>query len=415
MQEGAIIGPICILATREVKYSYMNVRLLKNALPWLALALVLPVMALSFTAGVASAGCPCEGDGTPSPPPPMVTTVRVDVSPGGAGTVEVERQMPNSYPFTRTVVVNENVYLEATPAEGYYFVGWGGDLEDNESPVYVRIINETTITAHFFPEEIVSDDNRLHLVFPIGTAVRDKDGQPLAGLEIAVNGALLPSPHQAGIVGLPYELGPQGTTFDQPATLNFSYDPAEIPPEAAEEELALGYYNEASGLWTELPSVVDTVNHIVSAPVEHLSTFAVIAPLSAPLPASFTASALTVSPTEAEIGETVTVSVLVTNTGELEGDYALILKLNRVVAEVKKITVAGGDSQEVVFSTARDEAGGYSVEVNGLEGSFTVLEAPLLPIGLPRAVIWVIVGLAMAALAVVAVILPVARMRRSKD
>jgi hypothetical protein len=111
----------------------------------------------------------------------------------------------------------------------------------------------------------------------------------------------------------------------------------------------------------------------------------------------------------------VTVSVVVTNTGELEGDYALILKLNRVVAEVKKITVAGGDSQEVVFSTARDEAGAYSVEVNGLEGSFTVLEAPLLPIRLPKAVIWVILGLVMAALAVATNILPVALMYRSKD
>ncbi|MGD9117686.1 MAG: hypothetical protein PVJ08_02990 [Dehalococcoidia bacterium] len=394
----------------------MNARLLKSTLPWLALALVMPLLALSFTAGVASAGCGCGGDGTPQPaPPPAVTAVHVDISPGGGGNVEVERQLPNAYPFTRTVVVNENVYLEAIPAEGYYFVGWGGDLEGSESPVYVRVINDTTITAHFFPEEIVSEDNRLRLVFPVGTAVKDGEGQPLAGLEIAVNGASLPSPPEAEIVGLPYELGPQGTTFDQPVTLNFSYDPAEIPPQAAEAELALGYYDEASGLWTELPSVVDTVNHIVSAPAEHLSTFAVIVPNPPPLPASFTASALNVSPTEAEIGETVTVSVLVTNSGELEGDYALILKLNRVVAEVKKITVAGGDSQEVVFSAARDEAGAYSVEVNGLEGSFTVLEAPLLPIRLPKAVIWVILGLAIAALAVATNILPVALMYRSKD
>jgi hypothetical protein len=387
---------------------------LKNALSWLVLVLVLPVLALSFTAGVVSAGCPCENGGVPPPSTPVTETIRVDVSPGGGGDVEVERQLPNSYPFIRTVVVNESVSLEALPAEGYYFVGWGGDLSGNENPAYVKVINETEITAHFFPEEIVSEDDILHLVFPLGTAVRDKDGQPLTGLEIAVNGASLPSPPEAEIVGLPYELGPQGTTFDQPVTLNFSYDPAEIPPQAAEAELALGYYDEASGLWTELPSVVDTVNHIVSAPAEHLSTFAVIVPNPPPLLASFTASALNVSPTEAEIGETVTVSVVVTNTGELEGDYALILKLNRVVAEVKKITVAGGDSQEVVFSTARDEAGAYSVDINGLEGSFTVLEAPLLPIGLPKAVVWVILGLAIAALAV-SVILPVVRMRRSND
>jgi uncharacterized repeat protein (TIGR02543 family) len=388
---------------------------LKNGLPWLALAVLLPLLALSFTAGVASAGCPCEGGGTPQPaPPPVVKTIHVDVSPGGAGNVEVEEQLPNSYPYTRTVVLNERVYLEATPGEGYYFVGWGGDLDGNESPVYVRITADMTITAHFFPEEIVSEDNRLHLVFPVGTAVRDKDGQPLAGLEIAINGASLPPPPEAEIVGLPYELGPHGTIFDQPATLTFGYDPEEIPPRAAEEELALGYYDEASGLWTELTSAVDTLSHTVSAPVEHLSTFAVIVPQPPPLPASFTVSSLNVSSLEAEIGEGVTVSVLVTNTGELEGSCSLTLTLNGAVVDTREITMAGG-SQTVVFGMAGDEAGIYSVEVNGLEGSFTVLEPPLLPIGLPKAVIWVIVGLAMAALAMAAIISPVGRMRRRKD
>ncbi len=387
---------------------------LKNALPWLVLALILPVLALSLTAGMASAGCPCEGDGAPPPSPPITKAVRVDVSPGGTGDVKVERQMPLSYPVIRTVVLGESVYLEALPADGYYFVGWDGNLSGNENPVYVKINTDTIITAHFFPEEIASGDNKLHLVFPVGTAVQDKDGQPLVGLEIAVNEAPLPSPPEAGIVGLPYELGPQGTTFDQLVTINFAYDPDEIPDGVAEEELFMGYYDEDSAQWLVLPSEVDMAGHIVSALVDHLSTFAVIAPLPPPLPASFTASSLTISPTEAEIGETVTISVLVTNTGEMEGSYALTLKLNRVVVEVKEVTMAGG-SQEVVLSTSRDEAGSYSVTVNGLEGSFTVLEAPLLPIGLPKAVVWVILGLAIAALVASTIILPVARMRRSND
>jgi hypothetical protein len=384
---------------------------LKTALPWLVLALILPVLALSFTAGVASAGCPCEGGGTPPPSPPVTETVRVDVSPGGTGDVKVERQMPSSYPVIRTVVLGENVYLEALPADGYYFVGWGGDLSGNENPVYVKVNTETVITAHFFPEEIASEDNRFHLVFPVGTAVQDKDGQPLTGLEIAINEAPPPPPPEAGIVGLPYELGPQGTTFDQLVTINFGYDPDEIPPGAAEEGLFMGYYDADSAQWLFLPSEVDMAGHIVSALVNHLSTFAVIAPLPPPLPASFTASSLTISPTEAEIGETVTISVLVTNAGEMEGSYALTLRLNRVVAEVKEVTMAGG-SQTVVFSTARDEAGTYSVAVNGLEGSFTVLEAPVLPIGLPKAVVWTILGLAIAALVASTIIFPIFLRRR---
>ncbi len=394
----------------QVKYNYMNVKLLKVALLWLILALALPLLALSFTAGVASAGCPCEGGGTPPPTPPVTKTICVDVSPGGAGDVEVERQLPYSYPFTRTVVQDENVYLEALPADGYYFVGWGGDLSGSESPIYVRIIEDTNITAHFFPEEIVSEDNVLRVVFPAGTVVRDGDGNPLAGLEIAINETPLLPPPEADIVGLPYELGPHGATFDQLVSLSFSYDPSQIPPRIAEEELVMGYYDDEAEEWLVLPSVVDMANDTITASIDHLSTFAVIAPNPPPLPADFAISALNVSPLEADIGETVTVSVLVTNTGELAGSYTLNLRLDGAAVETREITMAGG-SQTATFTTSRDKAGTYAVEVNGLEGSFTVLEAPLLPLALPSAVIWTILGLAIAALVVSAIIVPIVSVR----
>ncbi len=387
----------------------MKLRLSKVALPWLVLALVLPLLALSSTAGVASAGCPCEEGGTPSPPFLTTKTIHVDVSPGGE--VEVEKQLPLSYPFSRTVVQNEIVSLEALPADGYYFVGWSGDLSSNESPAYVRMTADKTVIAHFFPEEIASEDNRLHLVFPVGTVVQDGDGTPLVGLEIAVDETLLPPPPEAEIVGLPYELGPHGANFDQPVSLSFSYSTDEIPPRVAEEELTLGYYDGEAAQWLVLPSAVDMANDTITAPIDHLSTFAVIAPNPPPLPAAFAISALNISPLETEIGETVTVSVLVTNTGEMEGSYTLNLKLDGIVIEAREVTMAGG-SQTVVFSTAGDEAGSYSVEVNGLESSFVVLEAPLLPIALPGAVIWVILGLAIAALMVAAVIASIVSVRR---
>jgi len=305
---------------------------------------------------------------------------------------------------------DENVYLEALPADGYYFVGWGGDLGGNESPVYLRMTVDKTITAHFFPEEIISEDNKLHLVFPVGTVVRDGEGNPLAGLEIAINEAPLPPPPEADIVGLPYELGPHGVTFDQLVSLSFSYDPSQIPPQLAEEELVMGYYDDETDQWLVLPSTVDMANDTITATIDHLSIFAVIAPNPPLLPAAFTISALNVSPLETDIGETVTVSVLVTNTGELEGSYSLDLFINGALVETREITLAGG-SQTAVFSMPSDKAGSYSVELNGLEGSFTVLEAPLLPLALPGAVIWAILGLAIAALVVSAIIAPIVSVR----
>ncbi|MCJ7425841.1 MAG: hypothetical protein MUO17_01680 [Dehalococcoidales bacterium] len=386
----------------------MNTKRLKNALPWLILVLLLPLLALSSTSGTVEAGCPCQDN--PSPPPPPVTeVVRVDVSPHGAGDVEVAGRLPDAYPVTRTVETSQSVYLEAFPADGYYFVGWSGDLSGNANPAEADIDGDAEITAHFFPEEIVSADSRLQIVFPVGTVVQDRDGAPLGGLEIAISETPLPPPPESDIVGRPYELGPDGTTFDRPVTINFSYDHGDIRPGVDEEELVLGYYDNEAAQWQFMPSVVDMASHIVTSMVDHLSTFAVIAPM--PLPAAFSTSELSVYPPEAEIGETVTVSVLVTNSGELEGVYGLSLTINGVVEGTREITLAGG-SQQVVFSVAGDEAGTYSVEVNGLEGSFTVREAPILPIVLPSAVIWTILGLAIAALVFSAVIFPIVWMRR---
>lgn len=389
----------------------MNVKLFKITLPWLVLAVLLPVLALLFTAGpVGAAGC-CGGGGSASPP---TAIVRVYVNPSGGGDVEVEGRLPASYPYVRIVEVGESFHLEATPADDYYFVGWSGDLTGNENPTEVTIGAETNITAQFFPEEIVSEDNMLQVVLPVGTVIQDRDGAPLFGIELAIADTPPPPPPEADIVGLPYELGPHGATFNRPVTLNFSFDPDEIPPGVAEADLVLGYYDDEAAQWLVLPSAVDIASHTVSTRIDHLSTFAVIAPIPPPVPAAFTTSALNISPLETDIGETVTISALVTNTGELEGSYSLTLAINGTVAETREITLAGG-SQTVVFSTVGDEAGTYSVEVNGLEGSFAVVKSSLLPIVLPDAVMWTILGLILAALVVSAVIAPIVSMRRRYD
>ena len=387
--------------------------MLKVVLPCLVLASVLPVLALSFTPVPVEAGCPCEGDGLPLPSP-VTVVVDADVSPSGAGDIEVAGQMPYNYPFVHIVEEGTYIHLEALPVDGYYFVGWSGDLTGNDNPTEARIIEDTKITAHFFPEEILSEDNVLRVVFPTGTVVQDEDGTPLIGLEITINELPLPTPPEADIVGLPYELGPKGTTFDQPVAVNFSYDPAEIPQGIAEEDLAIAYYNDVVVEWLFLPSVVDVASHTVITVVDHLSTFAVIAPIPPPLPAVFTVSALKIYPLEAEIGETVVISVLVTNSGELEDSYSVALELNGIIVETREITLAGG-SQMLTFSTARDEAGSYSLDINGLEGSFTVLGTPLLPIVLPNAVIWTILGLVIAAFVVPAIIFIVKMCRRYDD
>ncbi len=92
-------------------------------------------------------------------------------------------------------------------------------------------------------------------------------------------------------------------------------------------------------------------------------------------PAAFTTSALSISPFEAESGESLTISVLVTNTGEGTGTYEATLRIDNEIVASQEVSLVGSVSQEIIFTTSRDSAGTYNVDVNGVTGSFVVKEA----------------------------------------
>jgi len=87
---------------------------------------------------------------------------------------------------------------------------------------------------------------------------------------------------------------------------------------------------------------------------------------------NFSSSDLSISPTDVSSGEMVTIGVTVNNTGSCLGSYTLTLKIDGVVEETSELTLGPGASESVGFTVSRDEAGTYSVDVDGLSGSFTV-------------------------------------------
>jgi len=97
-------------------------------------------------------------------------------------------------------------------------------------------------------------------------------------------------------------------------------------------------------------------------------------------PALFRVSDLTVNPAEVEAGNEVTISLVLTNIGEEEGSYTLVLKVNQVVEDTKTITLDAGASTAVQFKVTKEEAGTYDVEIGELSGGFNVKEVPLIPI-----------------------------------
>lgn len=97
------------------------------------------------------------------------------------------------------------------------------------------------------------------------------------------------------------------------------------------------------------------------------------------IPAAFSVTALEIAPAEVIAGKEVTISVLVTNTGEATGTYDVTLKIDNVTVATEKVTLPGGSSRKVSFTSLQQVVKTCSVTVNQLSGSFVVKAAPVVP------------------------------------
>ncbi|HEY90579.1 MAG TPA: PKD domain-containing protein [Dehalococcoidia bacterium] len=228
--------------------------------------------------------------------------------------------------------------------------------------------------------EATSEDGTLTITIPEGTKALDKDGDPLETLEAVVDESPPDPPEDAHIIGLAYNFGPDGATFDPPLTLTFTYDPDALPEGVSEEDLVIAFYDEETGAWVEFEGVVDTENHTITVLVSHFTTFAVIGTVVIPeeevpeplSPPSFQVSNLVVTPDEVEIGEDIEISVRVRNTGDLSGTYLLQLDINGEVVQTKQVALDGQGSITVPMIVSAEAAGVYNVIIDDLSGTFTV-------------------------------------------
>jgi len=203
-----------------------------------------------------------------------------------------------------------------------------------------------------------------------------------------------PVPENRQIIGLAYNFEPDGASFDPPLTFIYKYEDSDIPEGADEDNFFIAYWDKDDKEWVELDDfTVDPENNTITAEVSHFTTFAIIAKLSpteteVTLPsADFSVSSLTAQPAEVKPDEPVTISVSVANTGDAEGSYTVVLYINGVREAVQSITIAADGTKIVTFSVSRVEAGTYTVVVDNLSTSFTVVaptaqaQAPPTPLG----------------------------------
>jgi hypothetical protein len=313
------------------------------------------------------------------------------VSPSNGGTVErttkqLNADAPCSYPSTVNVDLGDDIIIEAVPSSGYHFIGWSGEedtLDMDDNPLEITFKNSISLTANFAPKviEFTSQDGLLNLLIPDGTTALDEENEPISSVEFTVEESP-PSPHEASIVGQAYTLEPYGATFEPPVTLTWRYAAVDIPEEATEEELVIAYYDEDASEWVALDSDVDPTEDMISAPVEHLTTFAVLAPLASTPSGepTFTTDIFSISPDEVSPGSTVTISALVTNESQVELTQSVTLTINGATEEtVNDITLSPGAFTVVTFEVVRNETGSYLVDVNGDTAEFTVTGASATP------------------------------------
>jgi hypothetical protein len=267
--------------------------------------------------------------------------------------------------------------------------------------------------------ELSTVDGNCVLQIPSATYLTDRYGEVLTTITATRNNSP-PAPPANNMIVFAYDLGPTGASFFPYITLVFKYDPAMIPG-VKPADLQIGRWNGVN--WEIIKDVViDTEAHTVSVQIWHFSNYALISPpyvpptttppasttttttptitltptpkptgtplplptvvppgqLTTPLPAGFMVGDLQVSPAQVKTGETVTVSVILTNTGGTEGTCRVTLKVNGLVADFKVISLGGGESTTVTFTTSGSRAGNFDVDVDGLLGSFSIAGMVLL-------------------------------------
>ena len=250
----------------------------------------------------------------------------------------------------------------------YPVIGGGGGGGGGSGGV-TSIIEYVTSDGRFISDATAESlDGKVEISIPRNTIGTKKDGKRLFTISIKDTTAPSTPPVDTSIVGLVYDIGPEGATFNPPINLTFEYDDSLVPAGVNEENLVIATWQD--GEWIEMEGcTVDPVNNTITVPISHFSVYTIMAQTAA---ASFEVTELTVAPIEINPDESATVSAIITNTGDLEGSHEVILTVNESATATEEVTLAGRASQELSFTLQPDAAGTYTISIGGVTATLIV-------------------------------------------
>ena len=215
-----------------------------------------------------------------------------------------------------------------------------------------------------------------------GTKITNPSGIQLSQIELTVAGELIIVPDEIAILSPTYKItgytrtmAAVGISFDPTVTLTIKYNPENLPENLFPPFIAT-YINDEGLVPLQAPLDSTVGLNEAKALINHASLFvvaAVIAPPPPPLPARFKASNLNINPQQAQLGQSVTISLTITNEDALEGSSELHLIIDGIVQIVEKITLDGKDSRTLTFEISNLAVGNHQVKIAGLTEQFSIV------------------------------------------
>ncbi len=299
-------------------------------------------------------------------------TLQVVFTPTSTGAKSATLYIPSNDPDEATVLVSlsgSGVTAGPGPAEYNLTVNVFGDISEWDISEQGNLLE---------PLQVSSADNKVTISLGKDASCLDKEDNRLSTITISEQTNWPPAPEGYDIIGTAYEFQPAGAKFAPALSLALSYAGNDVPQYLSEEDVYIAYYDTTAENWVRLTSQVDTENNIVTAPVSHFTTFAIMGAAVSPTPANFTVTSLDLSNEQVEPGQEILVTVNVNNSGGGEGSYTLNLTINGAVEQTKTVTLAPSASDTVTFTVIKEEPGSYSISVDGLTKEFSVAAPPWL-------------------------------------
>jgi transcriptional regulator with XRE-family HTH domain len=194
---------------------------------------------------------------------------------------------PSSWPTGNYVVETKLTTSTQNPGSGTNFIESSSTFslsaadEGSSGGVGVSTTSGTTYIYDVISDDGVfktfvsatSDDDKVTLEITRGVIGKTKEGAPLNRININKMDPsnAPPAPEGDEIIGLPYDFGPDGATFDPEITITFDI------PNGYTEGMTIAYYSDSTGEWIPINNVViDVASGKISGTIGHFTTFAII-------------------------------------------------------------------------------------------------------------------------------------------